>query len=848
MANNLYIDVSARFAQFQDSMDKVSRSATSAAGRIDKAFAGVKNTIAGLGAALSVGALSSFIKSSIDAADKLNDLSKKTGVAVDTLGGLGFAAEQSGSSLDSISDAFGKLNRAIAEAGAGSKETAEAFKLLGVSVKDSAGNMRTADEVLIDLANKFESFADGPNKVALAVKLFGKAGAEIIPVLNEGGQKIRENIEYYKRFSGITQDLASKADQFNDTMSQISLLSRAVGTRIAADLLPTLQRLAEWLKATKEQGDSAKVAVALFDGVLKAAALTLESYAFVARQAVIATGGLAEMWERLKQFDLSGIVDVQKRNLAQMTDNVRQTNDNIDRILGVGKYKQTALDIEQSQAPQRARAKRPDAPGLPDSAAAAKSKSQAEAAARALDALNETRTKAILDSEKDLAKNRLDILDHFYKEGFANEEHYWTVRQEIQRSAYEVEKRALDDLVKARRDAQIKALDEHGRTSAEYHNATKELTQTLAERNKLDNDYASIGVKDVLDRAKATEDYERSIRNLNIQLEELKGNTEQATRLRLELENTSIRRQAQQRGDVEGESRIANLENAQVAQARFNEFRERAAEINARLAIQEERIQNSLRTGAISELAALGQTEQARQNSLRTLALIQKELEDVANTSGFDKLRLEAEQFAASLEDLASRSDLIGDRVRTVFEDGFSGGFTAFREEIQETGNVLQAFSNMFTRFANRILVEIENIAAKSLADALFKTSAGESLTGLFRAMSGTAVGGGTASMAAQFPNSGFQEGLLLGSFATGTDYVPKTGLYRLHEGEAVIPANQNAGGTIDARTYVDARGATQDAIPGIVAALNSHERALQRIVSHDAYKRDGATRQALHR
>jgi methyl-accepting chemotaxis protein len=149
MANNLYIDVSARFAQFQDSMDKVSRSATSAAGRIDKAFAGVKNTIAGLGAALSVGALSSFIKSSIDAADKLNDLSKKTGVAVDTLGGLGFAAEQSGSSLDSISDAFGKLNRAIAEAGAGSKETAEAFKLLGVSVKDSAGNMRTADEVLI---------------------------------------------------------------------------------------------------------------------------------------------------------------------------------------------------------------------------------------------------------------------------------------------------------------------------------------------------------------------------------------------------------------------------------------------------------------------------------------------------------------------------------------------------------------------------------------------------------------------------------------------------------------------------------------------------------------------------
>jgi DNA-binding ferritin-like protein (Dps family) len=34
-----------------------------------------------------------------------------------------------------------------------------------------------------------------------------------------------------------------------------------------------------------------------------------------------------------------------------------------------------------------------------------------------------------------------------------------------------------------------------------------------------------------------------------------------------------------------------------------------------------------------------------------------------------------------------------------------------------------------------------------------------------------------------------------LGSYATGTDYVPHTGLYQLHQGEAVIPAGENRGG-----------------------------------------------------
>jgi hypothetical protein len=113
--------------------------------------------------------------------------------------------------------------------------------------------------------------------------------------------------------------------------------------------------------------------------------------------------------------------------------------------------------------------------------------------------------------------------------------------------------------------------------------------------------------------------------------------------------------------------------------------------------------------------------------------------------------------------------------------------------------------------------------------------------------------GGSTASMAAAAGNSGALEGALLGKFQEGTPYVPRTGLALLHKGEAVIPAAMNQPGarnsmSIDARTYVDARGATQEALPGIVAALGNHERAIARLLENDPYRRGGATRQLLRR
>ncbi len=200
----------------------------------------------------AVAGFAALTKSAIDAADHLNDLSKATGVSVEQLGGIGFAAKQSGSDLDGVAQSFGKLNLKIAEAARGEKDASEAFKALGISVKDASGQTKSADKIFAEIATTFESYADGPEKAALGNALFGKSYASILPLLADGGKKLQDNIAYYNAFGGTSTKTAQAADEFNDTLGRLSLVSGQLGRKLAEELLPPLQAVADELLRSAE--------------------------------------------------------------------------------------------------------------------------------------------------------------------------------------------------------------------------------------------------------------------------------------------------------------------------------------------------------------------------------------------------------------------------------------------------------------------------------------------------------------------------------------------------------------------------------------------------------------------
>lgn len=365
-------------------------------------------TLLAAGALAGVAGLVALTKSAINSADHLRDLSQQTGITVEALGGIGFAASQAGGSLESASAAAGKLNKQLAEASAGNKEASEAFKALGISVKDAAGNTISADAAMVKIADKFAGFTDGPEKAALALRLFGKAGADIIPLLNDGGDALQNNIAYYERFSGVTTQVAKQADEFNDTLGKLNLVVGAFGRELAAQLLPALQAVAEAVLKAKEESQAFVNIAGGIRVIFETIAVVGANVAFVFNQVGQTIGAYLAVVGRLAQFDLKGAKTIGEAYREQ-AEAGRKSLEALERkILQVDKLSGGGFQGDRS----RSRIFQPDvpAPKLPGDKATAAKISEAQ---RYLEALQKQfeKTQELTVAEQallDIQKGRIE--------------------------------------------------------------------------------------------------------------------------------------------------------------------------------------------------------------------------------------------------------------------------------------------------------------------------------------------------------------------------------------------------------------------------------------------------------
>jgi len=225
-------------------LDNTSKGLTGGLRTLAGSAGGLGNALGMLAPALSVGGLVGLATNSIKGADALNDLAQKTGVSVEALARFKKAASVSGTDLESVSKALIKLSKGMNDAATtGKGPAAEAFKILGISVTDASGKLKSSDKVMIEVANRFKTMPDGAQKTAIALQLFGKAGADMIPMLNMGGEAID------KMSTKMTAAFAAKADEYSDKLAMLQGKIGGIGTSIAIALLPALDALASILAA-----------------------------------------------------------------------------------------------------------------------------------------------------------------------------------------------------------------------------------------------------------------------------------------------------------------------------------------------------------------------------------------------------------------------------------------------------------------------------------------------------------------------------------------------------------------------------------------------------------------------
>lgn len=222
-------------------LGKTSQQASGAATAFDK-LRNVTNSFTGkIGSLIPAAALAgivTFATRTINAADNLNDLSSRTGVAVDTLSRFGNAAADSGTSIDEIAVGLGRLARGVVDP---TSKASEALKGIGISALDANGKVKGLDEIILSISDVFAKLPDGAEKAALAQELFGRSGVNLIPFLNQG----REALSQYS--ATITTDLAQASDKFNDTLNAIGIALAGPFSEAVTALLPAITSIAEAL-------------------------------------------------------------------------------------------------------------------------------------------------------------------------------------------------------------------------------------------------------------------------------------------------------------------------------------------------------------------------------------------------------------------------------------------------------------------------------------------------------------------------------------------------------------------------------------------------------------------------
>lgn len=394
-------------------VDKLSgplASAQNAIGRFASSALSLSGALGGLGAAFSAASIAAWVKSAIDGADAMGKMAQSAGVGVEALSGLAYAAKLSGLSTEQLGSGLTKLNKSIGDAAGGSGQAADAFKALGVSVTNSSGGLKSADVLLGDLADRFAGMQDGAAKTALAMQIFGRSGAAMIPMLNSGAAGIKGMADEAARLGlVISEDTARAAEEFNDNLDRLKAAGDGLAISLANETLPALTRISEAMAKAATEGGLLQAALTGLGGV--SLFLFTDEFDSTAEKMRSLRADIAE-WERLlKNKSGQGLLhDWVFGSREDLVEKIRKANVEL-------RYLKESAETAKLQAAARAQAEDEASARATAAAEARMRASEREAAAARARKAHADLIARYMDRELDAAIKMQDAMVKAYDDG-----------------------------------------------------------------------------------------------------------------------------------------------------------------------------------------------------------------------------------------------------------------------------------------------------------------------------------------------------------------------------------------------------------------------------------------------
>lgn len=178
--------------------------------------------------------------------DYMAKTSARTGIATDTLVQLSFVAERVGTNFDRLTNGLKRLAGHVYDANRGLATSEELFEDLGISIYQADGSMKSMEELLFDVSDAMAKMDDPTKKLGIAVKLFGRSGQELIPILSQGREGFKSLMKEAKALGfTMSTEQGKMWEEYVDRMTDVQAAMKGVKMQIAADLAPTITNLME---------------------------------------------------------------------------------------------------------------------------------------------------------------------------------------------------------------------------------------------------------------------------------------------------------------------------------------------------------------------------------------------------------------------------------------------------------------------------------------------------------------------------------------------------------------------------------------------------------------------------
>lgn len=643
---SLVVKLAAETSEFQADLGRSARMLDKHANEMKASLQQVasvaKTAFAVVIGATSVAALRDFVTQTLEASAALQGLAEQTGASAAALSGFAPVATISGTAMDAIGGSLAKLSKGLAGVDDETAGATKALQFLGIRAKDVSGNLRDPAEVMNDVALKLAEFEDGAGKTAIAMELFGKSGATMLPFLKDLAENQDLNIR-------LTAQQIEEADNASKALARMKAETNFVAQTLVTAAIPSMTVLAKELKNVLFGTDNA------VDGIQR-----------------LRTEGTLTTWAEKTAYALAVVID-SLRGIGQTIKSV------------IGSFQAVWADIELAGTFL--------AGGKGLNPFSEENRARLKAALDKRNAIVEQANKNYVDLwEMPLLADAVTKRFENIRKGTEAANATTEAAQPRKRLNYSTATSAVTANAMAGIDSDLKRLQ--GMVDVE--------SGILKDRQRIIDLYESQGYLSFKEaseaRLAAQEDFTEKLRAvfadeeaiLQRGLATVAKTTQDKLKLQDKLAEITLKRQK-----LERDAQQSNLEREiRLPGETLKDLQEQAARGQNELRAIEEQIKTLRETGAISELDSLRRLASARQESANQLATLAQQARELAEAApGNEKLADALKKIEDAARQAADGATLLTQRAKELSdpEAGLAKGLRAVAEEAEQLGKQMES-------------------------------------------------------------------------------------------------------------------------------------------------------------